>query len=491
VSAHAAARVLERSLTGFSGALTAADAAARSGLPTREAEAGLAALSATHGGHLAVTSKGELIYEFPRGLVRSDRPGLLRRIGRSLARVAYGALRFVVRAWLSVVLIGYALVFAAVLLAVAAKSEDGIGDVLALLLQVLAESLYWTFHPFGVVSFERAPGWVRGRGRRAAAKIPFYERVNRFVFGPPPPAIDPRGALRAAVLEIRRQRGRVVPADVMRVTGAGREEAERLLLELVAEHEGEITVSEAGAILYEFPQLRVTAGAGTPRAPAVWERLAEVPALTGNSVAFNVLFSAINGFNLTMSGVALAQGLTIARLAEVIARIGVVDAPPLPPPDGVPLALGLVPLLFSAGLFALPLVRALGRRATKARVAHDNLVRRLLAVLLAGPEAGQFRFAAPALASALALPAGRPSDADVERAVRRLGGAVDIGDDGALVYTFDEMAREHAAVRAARALASPDEASPGAILLSSADEGHGLRDEPAARDAAAPTRRWS
>jgi hypothetical protein len=494
VSAQAAARVLERSLTGFSGALTAADAAARSGLPTREAEAGLAALSATHGGHLAVTSKGELIYEFPRGLVRGDRPGLLRRIGRAVAKVAYGALRFVVRAWLSVVLIGYALVFAAVLLAVAAKSEDGIGDVLALLLQVLAESLYWTFHPFGVVSFERAPGWVRGRGRRAAAaKLPFYERVNRFVFGPPPPAIDPRGALRAAVGEIRRQRGRVVPADVMRVTGAGREEAERLLLQLVAEHEGEIAVSESGAILYEFPQLRVTAagGAVATRTSAAWETLAQVPALTGNSVAFNVLFSAINGFNLTMSGVALAQGLTIARLGELIARIGVVDAPPLPPPDGVPLALGLVPLLFSTGLFVLPLLRAFGRRATKARVAHENHVRRLLAVLLAEPEAGRFRFAAPALANALALPAGPPSDSDVERAVRRLGGTVDIGDDGALVYTFDDMAREHAAVRAARALASPEEASPGAVLLSSADEGHGLRDEAAGGDAIPPTRRWS
>jgi hypothetical protein len=60
-------------------------------------------------------------------------------------------------------------------------------------------------------------------------------------------------------------------------------------------------------------------------------------------------------------------------------------------------------------------------------------------------------------------------EADIERAVRTLGGTVDIADGGGLVYTFDDLAREHAAVRAARALASPDEAAPGAILLSSSD----------------------
>ena len=226
----------------------------------------MAALSADYGGHLAVTSKGELIHEFPRGLVRADGPGLFRRIGRALVKVAYGVVRFVVRAWLSVVLIGYAALFGVVLLVLAAKSEDGIGDVLGLLLQVLFESIYWTFHPFGAVYVGREPAWVRGRKRReTAAKVPFYERVNRFVFGPPPAVVDPRADLKTAVVEIRRQRGRVVPADIMRVTGAGREAAERLLLQLVAEHEGEISVSEAGAgagaILYEFPQLRVTAGA--------------------------------------------------------------------------------------------------------------------------------------------------------------------------------------------------------------------------------------
>jgi len=479
VEAKSSAHVLEQSLAGFRGRLTAADAAARSGLPTRDAAEGLARLGAECAGHLAVTEKGELIYDFPRGFVRTEGPGLVRRIGRAIGRAVFGLVRFVVRAWLSVVIIGYAVLFAGVMIAIAAKSDDSpIGDVLALLARVLFEALYWTFHPFSPVYVGREPFWVQGRKqrRKQAAEIPFYEKVNRFVFGPPPPAVDPRADLAKAVAEIRRQKGRVVPADIMRVTGESREAAERTLLRLVADHEGEITVSEEGAILYEFPALRSTASAGGAAeiAPApVWGKLAEVPPLTGNSTAFNVFFSTVNGFNLVMGGVGLAQGLTIDRLTEMVARVGVLNPPPLSPPDGVPLALGLVPFLFSAALFAIPFLRRVRRHATVARVEHDNRVRLLLRRLLAGEEPAQaprrFQFSLPELADACAIAGRRAGEADVERAVRALGGTVDLTDGGRLAYTFDDLAREHAAVRAARALASPDEASPGAVLLSSAD----------------------
>jgi hypothetical protein len=481
VQAPSSARILEQSLAGFRGRLTAADAAARSGLPTRDAAEGLVRLGAECGGHLAVTEKGELIYEFPRGLVRADGPGLARRIGRALARAAFGLVRFVVRAWMSVVLLGYVILFAGVLIFIAAKSEEGIGDVLALLARVLFEALYWTFHPFSPVYLANEPRWVQGRklGKKdkkdkKVGEIPFYERVNRFVFGPPPPLLDPRADLAKAVVEIRRLRGRVVPADIMRVMGGSREAAERTLLRLVADHEGEITVSEEGAILYEFPALRSTAAAPSQLAPAggvpIWTELAKVPPLTGNSLGFNVLFSTLNGFNLVMGGVALAKGWTIQQLIEIGIRVGVEDAPPLPPPDGIPLVLGLVPFVFSAALFAIPLLRALGRSKTEARVARDNDVRLVLRRLLAEPEdRRRFRFTPSELRDACMIPGRRVDDADIERAVRTLGGTVDLTDGGALVYTFDDLAREQAAVRAARALASPDEAAPGAVLLSSSD----------------------
>jgi hypothetical protein len=481
------ARVLEQSLARFRGRLTAADAAARSGLPTREAAEGLAALAAEFSGHLAVTAKGELIYEFPRGLVRTDRPGIARRIGRGLAKIVVGAVRLVVRAWVSVVLVGYAVVFGAVLIALAVKSDEssGVGDVLALLGQLVLESLYWTLHPFSPFQLAREPGWMaaRSRNRKRIAGVPFYERVNRFVFGPPPPVIDQRAEAQKVLVEIRRQRGRVVPADVMRVSGASRADAERTLLRLVADHEGEITVSDEGAILYEFPGLRSTAAAGALAGSApIWNRLAELPPLTGNSAGANALVFVINGFNLVTSSIVLAGGWTIERLVELGARVGAEDAPPLPAPEGVPLAFGLVPFVFSAALFTLPLLRTLGRRVAAARIEQHNRVRMLLKRLLAGPEEQRrFQFTPSELSDACAITGRRPGQAQIERAVRALGGSVDIKDDGTLIYVFEDLAREHAAVRQARALASPEEARPGAVLLSSADEGHGLRDDPADR----------
>jgi len=484
VNARSSARILEQSLETFRGQLTAADAAARTGLPTRDAAAGLAVVASEYSGHLAVTSKGELIYDFSRGLVPTSRPSLLRRLGRGLAKGAFGAVRLVVRAWISVVLVGYAVIFAGVILALAAKNDgDGIGDVFWLLLRVIFESIYWTFHPFSPVYIPREPPWVKRRGRRRSqvSDVPFYERVNRFVFGPPPPVTDPLAEAKNAVLEIRRQRGRVVAADIMRVTGGTREAAERLLLQLVGDHEGDIAVSDEGAILYQFPALRTTAdAAAAPAVPvAIWARPSQQAPLTGNSRAFNLLFAVVNGFNLVSSGIALSMGLTLERLLAMLARSGIPDPPPLPPVDGVPLALGLVPFLFSAALFAVPLARWLGRGRAQARVAHQNRVGLLLKALLAEREGSpRFRFSATELAGTLAIAGQRASEDEIEHAVRALGGSLDVSDDGGLVYTFDDLAREHAAVTGARALTSADEAAPGSVLLSSADPGHGLRPDP-------------
>src|SRR6185369_8273748 len=63
VNRVASAKVLEQTLGRERCELTVADAAARSGLPLREASEGLTVLAASYAGHLAATSKGELIYQ--------------------------------------------------------------------------------------------------------------------------------------------------------------------------------------------------------------------------------------------------------------------------------------------------------------------------------------------------------------------------------------------------------------------------------------------
>ncbi|MEO5768099.1 MAG: hypothetical protein ABIS92_07080, partial [Polyangia bacterium] len=266
----------------FRGELTAADAAARSGLPLREAEGALQALAAEYTGHLAATSKGELVYSFPQGLVKPPETRLIPRVGRAIAKFTMGAIRLVVRAWVSVVLVGYALVFLAILLALTLRGGDdrdsGVGDGISTILRVIAEALFWTFHPFSPVYISTEPRWMHAQARRH--RLPFYERVNRFVFGPTKIPVDPREQERNILAEIRRQKGRIAPADVVRVTGLSREDAEHLLLRLVVDYDGEITVSDSGAIMYSFVGLRTTTTerGGRESVPApVWSRRIELP----------------------------------------------------------------------------------------------------------------------------------------------------------------------------------------------------------------------
>lgn len=478
---------MERALAQFRGELTVADAAARSGLPLRDAEEALRSLAAGYSGHLAATSKGELVYSFPVGLVKPKETRLTRRVGRAVAKFALGAVRLVVRAWVSVVLVGYALVFLAILLALALRGGDdrdgGVGDGISTVMRVIAEALFWTFHPFSPVYIGSEPRWMHEQARRH--RLPFYERVNRFVFGPPKPTIDPREQERDILAEIRRQKGRIAPADVVRVTGLSREEAEHVLLRLVVDYQGDIAVSDSGAILYNFVELRATsARPGREVAPSpIWNRRVELAPLTGNTAGSNLLFAFINGFNLVASGVVLANGMTLERLAAFLARTATRDPElammPLPPVDGIPLVLGAIPFAFSLALFALPLVRLLRRPRETRRVASENGWRGMLRrVLATEPAMRRVEYTPDELARAWTAAAGRPAtDDELQQAVQRLGGEVDLRPDGTLIYKFDVVARELEALLTERARATDEEASPGQIVFSSGDEGTGIRDD--------------
>src|SRR6188508_3208936 len=116
-----AKRALEKSLGGAASSsarldLTIADAAAKSGLPLRDAERGLHALVSEYRGHLRVTTEGELLFRFPSGftkpwITRTWLEKMASRVGSALVGVA----RFVVRAWVAISLIGYAAIFLALL----------------------------------------------------------------------------------------------------------------------------------------------------------------------------------------------------------------------------------------------------------------------------------------------------------------------------------------------------------------------------------------
>jgi hypothetical protein len=486
LTARRAAAVLEPTLKDFRGDLTVADGAARGGLALRDAEIGLRWLAAERGGQLKATETGELLYSFPNGPAAPAQPKAFGRVLRACGRALASVGRFIVRAWVSVVMVTYALVFVGVAIAMASSRDgEGAGDALAGVLEVIVEALYWTFHPLSPVNWGREPVWAR-RGRRRQRGLPFYERVNRFVFGPPPVVEDPRERERRVLEEIRRCEGRVGPGDVMRASGVDREAAERDLLRLVVDYEGDIQVSDDGAIIYVFRALRTTAGeGGAPPTPRyAWSERRVVPPLTGNSTSTNAALVALNAFNLTVSGIAVAAGLTVERIFEVMEHARLVaslgpDAPPLLASHGVPLLLGWVPLVFSTGLFLLPARRALRRRSEKRAIAAENGRRALMRLTLAEPGLAEL---SPALARRVWVEASGTRDSEavtteIEAAVRALGGEIDLDGAGAVVYVFATEARERRALRALRAAAPSVEAVAGPVVFSSAEETTGAIDE--------------
>jgi hypothetical protein len=459
--------------------LTVADAAAKAGLALRDAETGLKWLSSEFRGQLRVTSEGELVHLFPTGFAKPwETRDALQRASRAVARGLVAGLRFLVRAWVAVVLVAYAAIFVALIIGMtfarqgndSRRNDGGLpGGALAYaFLRVLGDALFWTFHPWSPFSvyyapaaWDASPSYARA-SRRAPhePKVPFYERVNRFFFGPPTAPPDPTENQRLVLAAIRAGKGRIGLADVMRVTGLPREQADPMMARLMLDYDGDVDVSEDGGIVYRFAAIRKTASeTPEPEPPPAWARVKSLAPLTGNSPGANVLIAGLNGFNLLMGMWAIENGMTLERMVHLFDRV------PHPIVDtGVPIAIGVVPLVFSALLFLLPIGRALARPWQQRAMVEE---RGRLAVLREVIERvrGKKRVTDADVAEAWSRATGKaPVGKRLDRELVALGGDVAIEPSGATRWRFADLETEAAAVEAERAAAADEEAHLGKVI---------------------------
>ena len=472
-----AAQVLERALKDPKRPMTVADVAAESGLATRDAEAGLHFLTSEYRGHLRVTDDGDLVHVFPTGFNKPwETRDAIDRAFSSVGRGLFGIGRFVVRAWILVVMVAYALLFLALVIGLTFARQGNDRDrgpglnFMGVILRVLAEAFFWTFHPFspfyaGYAPMYAAPPIARQRRRAAEDDVPFYHKVNRFVFGPEVPPEDPH-AMRAKILaEIRAQKGRIGLADVMRVTGLPRDEADPLMARLMLDHEGTVEVAEQGGIIYRFESLRRTAeseGHAAPQRPA-WETPRRVVPLTGNGAGSNVAISLLNLFNMSMGAWVMAHGLTISNILLLFSK----HPPRFLPDDGLPIALGLVPAAFSLMLFVLPIVRATFQGRKARRVADENARLGILREVLARAPKKE-PVPDETLRKAYRVATGKEaSSKEITKRVVELGGDVDVGPQGEVRYRFADLEAEAEALDEERAHASDAEARLGRVVFAS------------------------
>lgn len=470
-SPEAAADVLRKAISDPKKPLTIADAAALGGMPLRDAEVGLHFLVKEYRGHLRVGEKGDLVFLFPHGFTQPWKTTeAFERFFGALGRGLMGVGRFVVRAWLMIVLVAYAAIFVALLIALSASNRDDrrgspAGAIVGVLFRTLADALFWTFHPFSpfYVDYPRLE-----RKRREEPSVPFYEKVNRFVFGPTPRPEDPLELERRVIAQIRASKGRVGLGDVMRATGKPREVVDAMMARLMLDYDGTVEVSEDGGIYYVFSEIRKTARDEDVRPPPpAWDFKKVLAPLTGNGAGANVLVALLNGFNLIMSLWALANHFTIANVITLL------TAPPhavLAPFTGTAIALGIIPLVMSALVFLLPIGRAISRSREAKKVARENA---RLAVLREVVE--RTRKKQPItdrdLTKAWRIATGEePSSKEITREVVALGGDVDMQSaekTGEVRYRFVDLETEEAALEDEREHATEEEKRVGRIVFAS------------------------
>lgn len=474
---EAAAAALVRTLPEPTRPITVADASVAAGLALRDAEAGLQWLTHAYRGHLRVTEDGDLVHLFPTGFTKPwETKERLAILGERIVGALVGAGRFLVRAWLLVAMVGYAAIFIALIIGLTLARQGssdrdespGLG-ILGGLFRMIADALFWTFHPFSPLYYnpyhdERPVS----RAPRTRDATPFYEKVNRFVFGPPKPKADPQ-AQRAAILRaIRAGKGRIGLGDVMRVTGLPRAAADPLMARLMLDHEGTVEVTDNGGIVYTFAGLRRTAGedgAFTDR-PA-WERPPGLLPLTGNPTSSNLGIGALNLFNLLASLFAIGNHLTIANLVTIFTTPHPRGEPIVLPTEGLPIALGVVPLVFSVVIFALPLLRSALRAREANRVAEERARLGVLREVVTRATARE-PVDDEALKQIVRVATGHePTSKDITRRVVELGGDVDVGPAGEVRYRFAELEAEAEALEDERAEAPEEEARLGKVVFTS------------------------
>jgi hypothetical protein len=199
-----------------------------------------------------------------------------------------------------------------------------------------------------------------------------------------------------------------------------------------------------------------------------WATKKEPLPLTGNPVGANFLVAALNAFNLAMAGFALDANLTIDRVLYLFEHTGRRGYVPPMPYDGVPIALGLVPLVFSLGIFAFPLVRAIVQPYRARAAARENARLAVLREVLTRVENGT-PIDEPVLAAAWKRATGEaPTSKELTRIAVDLGGDVD-PSEGEVRYRFADLEAEQAALEEERAHASDEEARAGKVVFASDD----------------------
>ncbi|MEM9861239.1 MAG: hypothetical protein AAF938_06470 [Myxococcota bacterium] len=363
-------------------AVSDGDVAAGTGLDIGSTKAALYTLMRSHRCRLQVREDGTMIYDFGDELVSLERKSWRERLA-GVGRWLWKGFTVAYKASLAVVLVTYAVVFVALILAaavvvsVAAEDEapaEGVFHLVAAIFQAIFE--FATYTPvvyadtdrFGYAHANYEPKKPVLFKRRKPHEKGFVASVYDFVFGPKRVEPGPMAQRKELAAFVRTNRGVLTVRDVQALSGLTRADAEALFARFVAEQEGQAQITEEGVLYATFEEL-LRSKSTEHDAPIefYWDEYEAPFEFTGNSVSKNAVIAGLGAFNL-------AGAFTVMNLVPQLGDVG--------------LWLGAVPAVLFSLFFAMPMLRAPWVWWKNRKQHAHNMRKRLFRAIFGAKEAG-------------------------------------------------------------------------------------------------------
>jgi len=432
---------IERFLRRARGPVSQADIAAGTGLDGGTVDRLMRSIMLVWECTLDVRGDGTLVYDFGGSLRRIGRVPFGER-ARRFGRMLWRGFSAVYRASLAIVLLTYAVVFVVLIIAAAiasvAASKDGDAaegafHLVAAVFRAILETsthvaaVYPSVDHRGYAHRHFEPKHPVMKKSRGVTDKAFIASVYDFVLGPPRVKVKDGAQDREIAAFVRREGGILTVADVMALSGMDRVEASRFFSRFVAAHDGDVTITDDGALVAQLPSLLASeTTAYDEPIVAYWHEYEPPHEVTGNTMGRNMGIIALAAFNVF-------GALTVPPMLELSA--------------GLAMALGAVPLVIFGLYLVLPMLRAplVWWRNRKRR--ETNVRKRVYRALFetSGDVVRLDALVAAANAKRTTEEAlSVDGDADVlGAAIEAIGGRRDLDDeDGAATAALERLRRE-------------------------------------------------
>jgi hypothetical protein len=481
-------------------AATTADLVAATGLPVDRVSAELPSISDEYGARLRVTESGEILWSFPEGMksrLRGFGPGL-RRFWKGFRKGFVTVATFFFKAWIAVMLVGYFALFILLalvaLLASIAMQTAGRGDsdgdegggAIGLFLSGRVIGMIFDIWFYSELFKDpRQRQWEHDRkAQKRREGRPLHKAIFSFVFGEPDPNAGWDETERKTVVAfLQANKGLLTMPEFRALTGLSPLEAESRINRYLSDFKGSPEVSEAGTVLFAFPDLlrRAERSDGTFGQSIP---LKQTEVFSANKGKMNSWFAIINLVNIAFGSYFIAGSILPHHVKTVIYRgREVVQAGwdylylitsglakmffDLPNPSlALGIGLGVVPVTFGLLFYGIPALRNLRLKRRNEAIKVENLRRFVYPAILDKPIGFRPEGVAPTLEAA------NPADKGArDRIVTELAAAEggEPGSDGG--WTWTSIVRAKQDVAKARAAVKTGSTELGKTVFDSHDGG--------------------